>query len=256
MTAISQQQARAQRGGFTLVEAVAALAIASVIILATAGLIHNVALHFDRGTRGVNEAERIVLAIDRLSDDFGAARFVARSSAAGSAVAFSAERANADGPAKVTFVSAAGIGGGAATDEVVVLTLESDGDLVRLVRRRAPWLGPRTSFETLRPGDPVVLLEGRFDISFVFGRVTTSGALSWQEDWVRETVMPRFVRLVLRDRETRSDLLAEADLVVHADAPARCVGTRAVTCLSVAPAQTPTQAQAPPPQPSGSESSQ
>src|ERR1700682_1593520 len=40
--------------GFTLIEVLAAFAIASVIILATAALTRDVALHFDRGTRGVN----------------------------------------------------------------------------------------------------------------------------------------------------------------------------------------------------------
>ena len=44
-----------RRHGFTLVEVLAALAIAAVIIAATSALVHNVALHFDHGTRGVSE---------------------------------------------------------------------------------------------------------------------------------------------------------------------------------------------------------
>jgi len=40
------------RDGFTLVEALAALAIASAIMIASAALIRNVATFFDRGTRG------------------------------------------------------------------------------------------------------------------------------------------------------------------------------------------------------------
>ena len=82
------------RDGFTLIEVLAAFAIASVIILATAALIRDVALHFDRGTRGVNEAERLMLAVERLAADFGSARFVSRRTDGGSAVAFTGEQAS------------------------------------------------------------------------------------------------------------------------------------------------------------------
>ena len=51
------------RDGFTLVEALAALAIASAIMIASAALIRNVATFFDRGTRGASEAERLMLAV-------------------------------------------------------------------------------------------------------------------------------------------------------------------------------------------------
>jgi prepilin-type N-terminal cleavage/methylation domain-containing protein len=73
------------RHGFSLIELLAALAIAAVIIAATTTLVHNVALHFDRGTRSVNEGERLILAVERLAADIGSARFVTRTSE-GSAV--------------------------------------------------------------------------------------------------------------------------------------------------------------------------
>ena len=80
--------ARVGCDGFTLVEVLAALAIASVIIMASAALIRNVALFFDRGTRGVTEAERLMLAVERLAGDFGSARFVWRRTEDDAAVAF------------------------------------------------------------------------------------------------------------------------------------------------------------------------
>ena len=84
---MQDRRPRAGCGGFTLVEVLAALAIASVIILSSTALIHNVALFFDRGTRGATEAERIMLAVERLSGDFSSARFVSRRTDDGSAVA-------------------------------------------------------------------------------------------------------------------------------------------------------------------------
>ena len=75
---MQRNRTRAGCDGFTLIEVLAALAIASVIIMASTALIHNVALFFDRGTRGVTEAERLMLAVERLAGDFGSARFVSR----------------------------------------------------------------------------------------------------------------------------------------------------------------------------------
>jgi prepilin-type N-terminal cleavage/methylation domain-containing protein len=206
----------ARRDGFTLMEVLAALAIAFVIIIATTGLIHNVAREFDRGTRGVNDAEHLMLAVERLAQDFSSARYVVWATGSGPSVAFAAT------PAKVVFVGNAGLMAGPQGDEVVSLTIEGNGDTTRLVRRRAAWTGSRMRAEDASPRDEVVLIEGNVDIAFVFGRILTNGALEWSENWVDKSALPRFVRLILRDRDTGRDLLAETDFVVRADAPAVC----------------------------------
>jgi len=222
-----------RRAGFTLIEVLAALAVGSVIIMATAALIHDVARHFDRGTRGAQEAERLMLAVERLAQDFNSARFVGWTTESGTAVAFTGEPATGDRPAKIVFVGNAGIMAGPQGEEVVTLTVEPAGEVTRLVRRRAAWAGPRTRLEDVSPQDAVVLVEGALDIAFVFGRVAPGGALEWSESWIGQTTLPRFVRLILRDRATRSDLLGEADFVVRADAPPGCGRPDAgASCLS------------------------
>jgi prepilin-type N-terminal cleavage/methylation domain-containing protein len=208
--------------GFTLIEVLAALAVGSVIIMATAALIHDVARHFDRGTRGVQEAERLMLAVERLAQDFNSARFVGWTTQSGATVAFTGEEADGDKPAKIVFVGNAGIMAGPQGEEIVTLTVERAGDLTRLVRRRAAWVGPRTRLEDVAPQDAVVLVEGTVDIAFLFGRIAPGGALEWSESWIGQSTLPRFVRLILRDRTSGSDLLGEADFVVRADAPAAC----------------------------------
>jgi len=236
---MKMQNGRARVGceGFTLVEVLAALAIASVILMASAALIHNVALFFDRGTRAVTEAECLMLAVERLAGDFGSARFVWRRTEDGAAAAFAAERASSERPASIIFV---GTGRAVSTpsvdDDLISLTIEGEGEVRRLVRRRATWPGPRARFEDVTPEDPVVLIEGRYDISFIIGRITPDGALAWYASWVGERVLPSYVRLMLRDRATGADLLGEADFVIRANAPAACgradVG---VACLTAAP---------------------
>jgi prepilin-type N-terminal cleavage/methylation domain-containing protein len=217
--------------GFTLIEVLAALAIASVIIMACTALIHNVALFFDRGTRVVTETERLVLAVERLAGDFNSARFVSRRSEDGVAVvAFAGE------PASIVFVGAGRAASGVRDDDLISLIVEEEGEVRRLVRRRATWPGPRARFEDVTPQDSVVLIEGRLDISFMFGRVTPDGALAWSANWAGERVLPRYVRLVLRDQASGADLLGEADFVIRANAPAACGRSdAAVACLSAAP---------------------
>jgi prepilin-type N-terminal cleavage/methylation domain-containing protein len=219
--------------GFTLVEVLAALTIASVIIIASAALIRNVAIYFDRGTRGATEAERLVLAVGRLAGDFSSARFVSRRTADGAAIAFAAEQESVGRSANVLFVGAGGVASSSSDDELVSLTIERDGDLRRLVRRRAKWPGGRAHFEDLTPKDPVVLIEGRLDMSFQFGRSTPAGAPVWSSNWIEQLALPRYVRLNLRNRETGVDLLGEATFVVRADAPPACAQNNAKpSCLS------------------------
>jgi prepilin-type N-terminal cleavage/methylation domain-containing protein len=209
--------------GFSLIEVLVALAISSVIIVTTATLIHMVALNFDRGTRAVDAADRLVLALERLASDFGSARFVVWKTAGGSALAFSGEQADGEKPARIVFVGDGSVGSELQRDELVSLTVERAGGITRLVRRRAAWTGPDTLIERAPLGDAVVLIEGNLDISFLFGGIGSgAGGLVWSKTWIGETTLPRFVRLILRDRLTGSDPVGEADFIVHADVPLAC----------------------------------
>jgi hypothetical protein len=214
------ESVRRRCNGFSLIEVVAGFAISSVIIVATVTLIHMVARNFDRGTRGVDAADRVMLAIERLAADFSSARFVVWTTESGPALAFKGEQAAGEKPAQVIFVGAGGTGYESQADEVVSLTIERIGDLTRLVRRRAAWMGPATAVEHISPQDAVVLVEGNLDIAFVYGHL--AGGLVWSATWIGQTTLPHFVRLILHDRVTGSDPLGEADFVVRADAPLAC----------------------------------
>lgn len=226
---------RERRAGFTLVETLAALAVASSIIVGAATLTHHVAFHFDHGARGVDEAERFALAMERLSRDFGAARYVTLKPAGAPAPGKQAEEPPApvafDGSAeRLVFVTASAIGARAALEEIVTLAVEPAGEeSARLMRRRAPWLGPRAGLDAANAQDPVVLLEGRFDISFAYASVE-NGAASWSAAWRGEAGLPRLVRLDLRDKETGEKLFPGAEFVLRADAPAACASANA-QCL-------------------------
>jgi general secretion pathway protein J len=218
---------KSSKHGFTLVEALAALAITAVIIVAIGGLIKNVAGYFDRGTRGVSEAERLLLATDRLAADFSSTRYALQKNGDKFAVAF------AGGPTKVAFVSAAGVGVDPQREELVTLTVDGADDMTRLVRRSAAWLEPGGQIEDLTPADPVVLIGGRLAIGFAFGRRSPDGTLTWSESWSGEPVLPRFVRLTLRSLSTGADLLSGVEFVVRSDAPSACAqGDAATGCLA------------------------
>lgn len=233
--------------GFTLIETIAAFAIGSVVILAAAAMLHNVALSFDRGTSRVTNGERLALAAERLATDIGSASFVLQKTSAGVAAAFTGA------PTRMVFISLEGTDAGLRPDnqqagqEVVSLSAEPADDATRIIRRRASWPGPRTPFDTVVLKDDVILLEGTFDAAFSFARPAPDGTLSWADSWSGEKTLPRLVKLTLRDRTTGGDLLGGTELTIRADAPALCAAADAgPECLTGTPQAAPTPAAAAP----------
>ncbi|HEX8665757.1 MAG TPA: prepilin-type N-terminal cleavage/methylation domain-containing protein, partial [Beijerinckiaceae bacterium] len=203
--------ARGASNGFTLLELLAALALGSVVLAAVAGLIRNVGLSFEAGTRNVGHAERLLLGLERIGADLASARYLLKSTDQGLRSVF------AGGPKNLAFVSAAGVISGSVGDEMVLLDVEEAGEASRLVRRRLPWLGHRTPADA-KPRDPVVLLEGPLRISFAYADRT----LVWTDRWIDKPDLPRYVRLILRDRATGAVLFHPPDFEIRANAPPPC----------------------------------
>jgi hypothetical protein len=191
---------RSNCAGFTLIESLAALGVTALIVFCSTSLVRDSAFFFDRGTRAADQAERFALVAERLSRDFGAARYVTQNEAGRPQVAFVADPAGT-----VRFVTGGGTGG-ARRDEVVQLSIESDGDSRQLVRRSAAWIGPRARVSEVAVSKPVVLLSGAFDMSFKYARFTSEGALDWREQWTGAEGLPRFAKLTLIDMATGVDL--------------------------------------------------
>lgn len=215
------------RAGFTLIELLAALVIGAVVLVGIAALVRTVGLSFDRGTHTVADAERVLLAVQRLSADFASARYVLRQKDSGPALtALFTGR-----PDRAAFVTAGHAAIGTREDEVVFLQVEEAGDTARLVRRRAAFPGVRASFPSMAPGDPVVLLEGRLVMAFAFSG-DASFPPKWVDRWADESEPPRRVRLIVRDRTSGADLLPPTVFAIRADAPPSCSAPEATaTCI-------------------------
>lgn len=234
MTAPTHKAAAAS-AGFTLIETLAALAIFSALVVSTGVLMHDGVFFFDRGTRAVDQEEQLSLAVDCLTHDFGAARFVLQKSAKGVAAAFTGRPADADNEAQIVFITGGGRARRVPGDEVVSLSVESEDGVTKLVRRRARWNGPQMRFETVQTKDAVVLLSGKFNISFAFSQRDPDGHITWFDRWSGENGLPHSIRMTLVDDTAGSAVEVRAEFPIHADAPPACAIGKA-KCLTLAAA--------------------
>jgi type II secretion system protein J len=215
--AVSGAAASDKRAGFTLIESLVTLAITSLVALSAGALFRDGLFYFDRGTRSVDQTEQFALAVDCLTRDLGAIRFVQQKGGDRQKATFISDEAG-----RILFVTGGDKAPVAQGEEIVEYSVEQDDKTSQLVRRRAAWPGPRLSLGDADLQDPVIVLKGNFDISFQFADQDSDGERVWRAEWAGDQGLPRAMRLTLRDRESGADLLPDGSFPIWANAPMGC----------------------------------
>lgn len=199
--------------GFTLIEALVALALTGLILSALATLTAQWLPSWNRGFDRIQQSELIGISMQRIAADLAAAEFVPASRAS--------RKPLFDGTAlSVTFVrTALGPNVGLGLDVVRLGETTDQGRLVT-VRSRAPFTplaaGVSPS-EQLHVADPVVLLRPPLRMSFSYAGPDRI----FRDDWHDMDKLPTAIMLTVRDNASERVLSVSTVTPVHVNAPAR-----------------------------------
>jgi general secretion pathway protein J len=203
--------------GFTLLEALVAVTLMGMILVALGYISGQWLPGWNRGFMRVQRGELFAVALNRLAVDLAASEFVT---------------ANRDtklplfegAPTAVTLVRSA-VGPNTEPGlEVVRIAEAADRQGVALVRTRtpfAPFGSGDVSASQLPFTDPVVLLRAPFRVSFAY----SSGDGAWQDTWGNNDKLPAAVRFLVRDTTTGRTLAISSATMVHVELPAACGDT-------------------------------
>ncbi|MGJ5180160.1 PulJ/GspJ family protein [Bradyrhizobium oligotrophicum] len=211
---------RDQQAGFTLVEALVALALMGLLISALAAITAQWMPNWNRGLLRIQRNESLSVALDRISADIAAAEFI-RPDGETKSVLFDGSETS------VSFVRVAlGVRSGRGLD-VVRIAEAGEGDGAVLTRKRAAF-APGSA----RPlADPVVLLQAPYRVSFAYAGADRNFVPAWRAS---ET-LPAAVRVTVRNASDASALPISRIAVIHVSAPADSVCSAADrTCDSAA----------------------
>jgi general secretion pathway protein J len=199
--------------GFTLIEALAALALTGLVLSALATLTAQWLPRWNRGFDRIQQNELIAISMQRIAADLAAAEFAPANR--------SSKKPLFDGSAlSVSFVrTAIGPNVGVGLDVVRISEVTDAGRLVTL-RSRAPFvpLPPGASLtEQIRTSDPVVLLRAPLRISFAYAGPDRV----FHDEWRDMDALPTAVMLTVRDAASGRVLSASTVTPVHVNAAAR-----------------------------------
>ena len=179
----SEPDSAGRRAGFTLIEALAALAIAAAGFAVIAQFASTAFGNWHRGRDGAAALDMITAGLAQVGRDFGRALPVPAARKPGATMLFRG------GPDRIVLVAATGLRQGDGGLEVISIRAVSSGGGRMLVRERGTLsAGLDASFT-----DPVALMQGALDFRFAF--VDVSGRRS--ATWVDRPTLPARVELEL-----------------------------------------------------------
>jgi len=209
----SRADARHNELGFSLVEALVALALTGLVLSALATLTAQWLPNWNRGLGRIQQSELIGISMQRIAADLAAAEFVPASR--------TSKKPLFDGSAlSVTFVrTAIGPNAGVGLDVVRIGETTDAGRLVT-VRSRAPFtpLPPNVSpSERIHMADPVVLLRPPLRMSFAFAGQDRV----FRDSWHDMDQLPAAIMLTVRDAVSERVLSVSTVTPVHVNSPPR-----------------------------------
>jgi general secretion pathway protein J len=205
--------ARRDERGFTLIEALVALALTGLVLSALGTITAQWLPSWNRGLDRIQQSELIGIAMQRIAADLAAAEYVPPNR--------DARKPLFDGSAlSVTFVrTALGPNAGVGLDVVRISETTDQGGLVT-VRTRAAFgpLPPGVSpSEQIHGSDPVVLLRPPLRLSFAYAGPDRV----FRDSWHDADKLPAAIMLTVRDGRSERVLSVSTATPVHVDAPAR-----------------------------------
>jgi len=213
MTAAPTQR-RAGERGFTLIEAIIALALTGLVLSALANITAQWLPNWNRGLGRVQRSETIGIALQRIGADLAAAEYVPANR--------NSHRLLFEGSElSVTFVRTA-LGPNAGPGLYIVrlgeTTERREFVTVRSRARFVPLPDGSSLSEQLHFSDPVVLLRAPFRLSFAYA----GPERVWKNAWHEAAKLPAMIRLTVRDAASERVLSVSTIAPVHVQLPSGC----------------------------------
>jgi len=213
--------ARRRDRGFTLLEALIAMALMAFILTALAAVTAQWMPSWNYGIARVQRSEDIALGLARLTTDLAAAEYIPASRETRSPLFDGTNRS-------VIFVrTAVGPNTAEGLEIVRIEEVNSERGLL-LVRTRAPF---SPGIDRAQPAftDPVVLLRSPYRLLFAYA----GSDRNWQDEWREQIQLPKAIKLSVQDAATQRTLSISTAVLVHVEAPMECgVAKSLAECLA------------------------
>jgi general secretion pathway protein J len=203
-------QPEALVAGFSLVEAMAAVALTATIVMALSSVTGQWLPNWRRGLVDLQRADLLGLGLERLVEDLSAAEYVTPSGDAPAPLF--------EGDASTVIFVRSAIGPNSYPHlEVVRLAEIKDERGLALTRTRAPFTptSPAASAQPFAFGDPVALVRAPFRVSFAYAGPDRV----WLASWKDQERLPDAVRITVRDTVANRVLAASTAVRMKVTAP-------------------------------------
>ena len=218
---LGRRQNMKASAGFTLLEALIAIALMGLILAALATITAQWLPNWSHGIARVQLSDDTALALERLTADLAVAEFIPASRETHKPLFDGTDRS-------VIFVRTM-LGPNSGTGLEIVRISEVRGEQGPvLVRTRAPFT-PGVDRTQPTFTDPVVLLRPPYRISFAYAGIDRN----WREDWRDQVQPPRAIKLTVHDAASRRTRAISTATLVRVEVPMECIGAKSLPdCLA------------------------